>query len=99
MKKRKPIIARNAAELAKVLGLSKADGVEMEIRSTLNDKIIEIVEKNGLTHSHVAKLADTSRTRMTAILNRNTYQVSTDLLLRILAALGVRPRISFSKAA
>ncbi|MBI2339496.1 MAG: XRE family transcriptional regulator [Deltaproteobacteria bacterium] len=99
MKKHKAIVARNAAELAKVLGLSPADGVEMEIRSDLNDKIIQIVEKNGLTHAHVAKLAGTSRTRMTAILNRNTYQVSTDLLLRILAGLGVRPKISFSKAA
>ncbi|MBI2339122.1 MAG: XRE family transcriptional regulator [Deltaproteobacteria bacterium] len=99
MKKHKAIIARNAAELAKVLGLSPADGVEMEIRSDLNGKIVEIVEKSGLTHAHVAKLAGTSRTRMTAILNRNTHQVSTDLLLRILASLGIRPKISFSKAA
>lgn len=99
MKKHKPVIARNAAELAKVLGLSPADGVEMEIRSDLNEKIIEIVGKNGLTHAHVAKLAGTSRTRITAILNRNTHQVSTDLLLRILASLGIRPKINFSKAA
>ena len=40
MKKHKAIVARNAAELAKVPGLSPADGVEMEIRSDLNDKIM-----------------------------------------------------------
>lgn len=99
MKRHKQIKAKNAGELAEVLGLSPADAVEMEIRSDLNDKIIESVEKTGLTHAQVARLAGASRTRVTAILNRNTHQVSTDLLLRILGCLGVRARISFSKAA
>ena len=44
-------------------------------------------------------LAGTSRTRVTAILNRHTKDVSTDLMLRILARLGYRAKISFSKAA
>ncbi len=99
MKKLKPIVSKNATDLAKALGLDPADGVEMEIRSELNDKIIDIVQKNGLTHAQVAKLAHTSRTRITAIMNRNTHEVSTDLLLRILCSLGVRTRITFSKAA
>ena len=33
----------------------------------------------------VARLAHTSRTRVTAILNRNTQDISTDLMLRVLA--------------
>ncbi|PMU12729.1 hypothetical protein C1Y10_29425 [Pseudomonas sp. FW305-122] len=73
--------------------------MEMEVRSALNDKIIEIVKKHELTHAQVAKVAETSRTRVTAILNRNTQDVSTDLMLRILARLGYRAKISFSKAA
>lgn len=99
MKKSKTIIARNAAELADALGLSPADGLEIEIRSDLNDKIIEVVEKKGLTHAQVAKLAKTSRTRVTAILNRNTFEISTDLMLRILAALGVHAKLQFKSAA
>ncbi|WP_146011954.1 XRE family transcriptional regulator, partial [Pseudomonas sp. FW305-122] len=79
--------------------LTPADAVEMEVRSALNDKIIEIVKKHELTHAQVAKVAETSRTRVTAILNRNTQDVSTDLMLRILARLGYRAKISFSKAA
>jgi predicted XRE-type DNA-binding protein len=74
MKKVKPVVARNAKELAKALGLTPADGVEIEIRSDLNDKIIEVVSKRGLTHSQVARVAHTSRTRVTAILNRNTAE-------------------------
>ena len=64
MKKVKPVIARNARELAKVLGLSPAEGMEIEFRSNLNDKIIEVVGKKGLTHADVARLAHTSRTRV-----------------------------------
>ena len=99
MKKVKPVVARNARELAAVLGLTPADGLEIEIRSDLNDKIIEVVRKRGFTHDQVARLAHTSRTRITAILNRNTKDISTDLMLRVLAALGVQARLQFKSAA
>jgi predicted XRE-type DNA-binding protein len=99
MKHSRSTIARDARELAAALGLTPADAVEMEVRSTLNDKIVEVVRRLALTHAQVAKLCGTSRTRITAIMNRNTHDVSTDLLLRILARLGYRTRISFSKAA
>ena len=99
MKKVKPVVARNAKELAKALGLTPADAVEFEIRSALNDKIIEVVNEHGFTHAQVAKLAHTSRTRVTAILNRNTHDISTDLMLRVLGSLGVQARLQFMKAA
>jgi predicted XRE-type DNA-binding protein len=99
MKKVKPAVARNARELAALLGLSPADGLEIEIRSELNDKIIEVVRKRGLTRDQVARLAHTSRTRVTAILNRNTQDISTDLMLRVLASLGLRAKLQFKSAA
>jgi predicted XRE-type DNA-binding protein len=99
MKKVKPVIARNARELAALLGLTPADGLEIEIRSALNDKIIEVVAKKGLTHDQAARLAHTSRTRITAILNRNTQDISTDLMLRVLASLGIRAKLQFKSAA
>ena len=97
MKRVRPLVARNAKELAKVLALAPADGMEIEFRSDLNDKIIEVVGKKGLTHSDVALVAHTSRTRVTAILNRNTHDISTDLMLRVLASLGCK-RNSNSRA-
>src|SRR3989454_11425054 len=99
MKKVRPIVARNARELAKVLGLPPADGMEIEFRSDLNDKIIEVVAKKGLTHSDVARLAHTSRTRAIAILNRNNHDISIDLMLRVLASLGVQAKLQFKNAA
>ena len=57
MKKINPVVARNAKELAGVLGLAPADGAEIELRSELNSKIVEIVARKKLTHEEVAKLA------------------------------------------
>jgi len=99
MKKTQSVIAKDAFELAEALGLSAARGLEIQIRSDLNDKIIAVVEKKGLTHAQVAKLAGTSRTRITAIMNRDTKGVSTDLMLRVIAALGVQAKIVFRRAA
>jgi predicted XRE-type DNA-binding protein len=99
MRKSKVVVTRNAGELAKALGLTAADGAEIKLRSDLNSKIIEVVGAKGLTHAQVARLARTSRTRVTAIMNRNTMQISTDLLLRVLYALGYTARITFQKAA
>jgi predicted XRE-type DNA-binding protein len=99
MKKTKFVVTRTAAELAKALGLTPADGAEIALRSELNSKIVKIVQRKHLTHAQVAGLARTSRTRVTAILNRNTQDISTDLLLRVLYALGYTAKITFQKAA
>ena len=98
-KKPKVVTAKNAAELAEVLGLGRADGIELAVRSALNTKIIQVVEKRGLTHTAVAALAHTSRTRVTAIMSRNTKDISTDLMLRVLGALGVSAKVTFGRAA
>lgn len=98
MKKVKAVKTKNVQELAKFLGLTPADGVEIEIRTDLNAKIIEVVKAKGLTHAEVAKLAHTSRTRVTALLNWNTLEISTDLMLRVLAALGYKAKITFARA-
>jgi plasmid maintenance system antidote protein VapI len=97
MKKNQPIVTRTAVELAEAIGLSREEGMEMELRCILNDKVIAAVRDSGLTHAQVAKAAQTSRSRLTAILNRNTVNVSTDLMLRIIFSLGYRAKVSFSR--
>ena len=98
MKKIKPIRTRSAKDLAQFLDLEPETAIEIEFRAKLNEKIIEAVEKEGLTHAEVAKLAKTSRTRITAIMNHNTSDVSSDLMLRVLAALGYTAKVKFTKA-
>jgi predicted XRE-type DNA-binding protein len=97
VKKIKSIVVRNTIELCEALNLAPADAVEMDIRQQLNEKIIVAVKRSGMTHAQVAGAAVTSRPRVTAILNGNTAHVSTDLMLRILAALGYRAKITFTR--
>ena len=90
---------KNADELASYLGLDSADAAEIEFKMDLNNRIIEIVKKKKLTHEKVAKLAGSSRTRMTALMNRNTKDISIDLMLRVLSSLGYKAIIKIQKAA
>jgi predicted XRE-type DNA-binding protein len=76
-----------------------SEGAPIRLRSELNSKIIHVVAQKKLTHAQVARRANTSRTRITAILNRNTTDISTDLLLRILHSLGYTATIKFHRAA
>ena len=99
MRTNKSVVARNSPELANVLGLSEADRVAVEFQLELAEQIALEVRRAGMTHVRLARLAGTSRPRLTALLNGNLEGVSTDLLLRILAALGVRVQIRFRRAA
>jgi predicted XRE-type DNA-binding protein len=97
MAKQKLSVARTGSELAKTLGLPASAAQEWRVRNDLSSVLISAVEKEGLTHAEVAKRAGTSRTRVTAILNRNLQHVSTDLLIRILSALGYEIKLSVSR--
>jgi predicted XRE-type DNA-binding protein len=95
----RPVVARTAADLAGDLGLSPADAATIDLRVTMLRRITSEVRRQGLTHAEAAARCGTSRSRMTAILNGAIDGVSTDLLLRMLASLGVRARVSFTRAA
>jgi predicted XRE-type DNA-binding protein len=88
--------ARTGQELTRLLNFSDEDAVEIDLRVDLNDKIIEVVKRRRLTHAAVAELAHTSRTKITALLNRNTRHISTSMMIRVLAALGIRVKVSFA---
>ena len=94
MHKLKPTVARTPEELAGALGLSSADAKEWQVQHVLLGRLKEIVRRRKITHEEIAKRAGTSRTRVTAILNDDLQHVSSDLLIRILASLGYRVKIS-----
>jgi predicted XRE-type DNA-binding protein len=97
MAKQKVTVARNGAELAKTLGLPPTAAHEWRAKSELASALIAAVDKERLTHAEVAQRAKTSRTRITSILNRNLQHVTTDLLIRILGALGYEVKLSVSR--
>ena len=98
-KARKLVTVRTAEALGRALGLSTADTAEMEFRSDLTVSLAKIIQSGRLTHAEIAKGAGTSRTRVTAIANGNTQGVSTDVLIRVLAATGYRAEVRVKKSA
>ncbi|HEY6288972.1 MAG TPA: XRE family transcriptional regulator [Nitrospiraceae bacterium] len=98
-KAQKNVTVRTAEELGRALGLSMADTAEIEFRSELTVALAKIIQAGRLTHADIAKGAGTSRTRVTAIANGNTHGVSTDVLIRVLAATGYRAEVRVKKAA
>lgn len=98
-KTHKRVTVRTAEDLGHALGLSMADTAEMEFRSDLTVALTKIIQAGRLTHAEIAKAAGTSRTRVTAIVNGNTHGVSTDVLIRVLAATGHRAEVRVKKAA
>ena len=95
----KRVTVRTAEDLGHALGLSAADTAEMEFRSELTVVLAKIIQAGQLTHAEIAKHAGTSRTRVTAIANGNTHGVSTDVLIRVLAATGHRAEVRVKKVA
>jgi len=99
LKPKKILKVRTAEELGRALGLSVSDTAEMEFRSDLTVALAKIIQSGRLTHADIAKRAGTSRTRVTAIANGNTHGVSTDVLIRVLAATGHRAEVRVKKTA
>ena len=81
----KNVTVRTAEDLGRALGLSAADTAEMEIRSEVTDALAKIIQAGRLTHAEIA--------------NGNTHGVSTDVLIRVLAATGHRAEVRVKKAA
>jgi predicted XRE-type DNA-binding protein len=94
MPRMKPIVATTPEELAGALGLPAVAVKEWQVQHVLLKRLKAIVRRQQITHAEIARRAGTSRTRVTAILNDDLEHVSSDLLIRILASLGYRVRVS-----
>ncbi|MBL8294405.1 MAG: XRE family transcriptional regulator [Bryobacterales bacterium] len=97
MNKTKAVVARTPEALARTLGLSGSESHEWQVQHALLKKLRRIVRDESLTHAEVAQRAGSSRTRVTAILNGNLDNVSTDLLIRLLSGLGYRVKVTVSR--
>ena len=97
MPKLKPIVAATPEALAGALGLSSTESREWQVQHALLTRLKDIARRQKFTHAEIARRSATSRTRVTAILNDNLEHVSTDLLIRILASLGYKVKVSVVK--
>lgn len=61
--------------------------------------MIDTTQKYEFTITKRAKDSGTSRGRVTKILKGDTFGISLDVLFRVLAATGLRVKLSYQKAA
>ncbi len=94
-KKIKPVISRNAEDIAVALGLPKSTAIEWQVRQQVTEKIIKIFDHSQMTITDLAKKAETSRARITRILKKDTSDISLDVLLRVLGATGQKVELKF----
>jgi len=93
----KTVTAKTPVELARALGLNGIEAQEWQVQHALLKRLQQVVRDEDLTHAEVARRGGSSRTRVTSILNGNLDNVSSDLLIRLLAALGYRVKVSISR--
>ena len=93
----KTVTAQAPEELAQALGLSGIESQEWQVQHALLKRLRQIIRVQGLTHAELARRGRSSRTRVTSILNGNLDNVSSDLLIRLLGAVGYRVTVSVSR--
>ena len=91
-------VIKTTEELAKSLGLNEDEARIMEKKIELIVKIKKIMKSNGITQEELAKLVETSRPRITSILNINTRKVSIDFLMKVLYKLGYVTNFTLKRA-
>ncbi|MCX6602380.1 MAG: XRE family transcriptional regulator [Acidobacteria bacterium] len=97
MMKTKTVTVKTPEALAHTLGLSGLEAPEWQVQHELLTRLRQIVAEGALTHAEVAKRGGSSRTRVTSILNGNLDNVSSDLLIRLIAALSYRVSITVAR--
>jgi predicted XRE-type DNA-binding protein len=82
--------ARNLDELCALLGLPESEAPKLRMRLDLAKAIRKTIEKKELTHAQASVKTGIGRTVITAIMNGNLDKISTDRLIDIAQALGLK---------
>ncbi|MBN8555837.1 MAG: XRE family transcriptional regulator [Deltaproteobacteria bacterium] len=87
--KKNYVLARDANELGKILGLSESDTALMKYKARLTTLAVKAIEKSKLTVNEIVKRSGVARSKISAVKNGASVSVSCDLLVKIIAAAGL----------
>ena len=82
--------AKNLTELCNLMGLPESEAPRLQIRLDLAKAIRRTVEKKSFTHVQASAKTGIGRTVITAIMNGHLDKISTDRLIDIAQALGLK---------
>ncbi len=83
-------LTKNIYELCEILGLPESEAEKVKIRLTLYSAIKNNIERKKLTHQEAAIITGIGRTVITAIMNGQLQKISTDRLIDVAQALGLK---------
>lgn len=89
----------SASELAKLVGVSPARGMEAVIKAQLITAVLKASKSQGLTHAELAKRSGLPRSAVTGILSGSLQKVTIDRVLKLVEAVGLVPEIKLHRAA
>jgi predicted XRE-type DNA-binding protein len=86
-------------EIAKMVGVSPARGMEAVIKAQLITAILEAIQKKKLTHVEVAKRAKLPRSAVTGILSGSLQKITIDRVLKLVEAVGLVAEVKVKNSA
>ena len=89
----------SGTQMAKMLGISPARGMEAVIKAQLISAILKAAEQQRLTHQELAKRSGLPRSAVTGILSGSLQKVTIDRVLRLVDAAGLEAHVKVSRAA
>ena len=91
--KKKAVTAKNADELGEVLGLSEGDVALMKYKAKISKIAVKAIEESGLSVNEIIKRSGVARSKVSAVKNGATVEVSCDLMIKIIAATGTKLKV------
>jgi predicted XRE-type DNA-binding protein len=91
--KKKAITAKNADELGEALGLSAGDVALMKYKAKISKIAVKAIEASGITVNEIVKRSGVARSKVSAVKNGATVEVSCDLMIKIIAATGTKLKV------
>ncbi|MEQ1877930.1 MAG: XRE family transcriptional regulator [Bdellovibrionia bacterium] len=89
----------SGAEIAKMLGISHARGMEAVIKAQLITAILEAIQKRKITHVEIAKRSKLPRSAVTGILSGSLQKVTIDRVLKLVEAVGLTAEVRIKPSA
>ena len=89
-KKKKTKAAQSPDEIGALLGLGESDIALMKYKAEISKIAVKAMEDSGLTVNELVERSGVARSKVSAVKNGATVSVSIDLLLRIIAATGIK---------
>lgn len=86
-------------QLARMLGISPARGMEAVIKAELITAVIKAVKKQRLTHAQIAGRTGLPRSAVTGILSGSLQKVTIDRILKLVEAVHLVAKVQVKEAA